>query len=483
MAEITLGIPVNTGDTWLRGESLDLLAVRSDRTRRVVALSYEGGHFSCEAASVTSASPDMPYVVPEELAGTLPYLRSQTTNVGIPGGPRSVEPEFLPEHYVVDGLWLVFVQNESQAAYSDVPVTPGDAYYRFRHILGEHALRFMTEHNPAHLRYLDENQVRIEHIAHELSNENRKRAANVSEKVRERIGRFWVRNEALRLMPFGTELQDRAWRAERDSLTDLLTPFCELCEGAGLSHRLVRHHPAEAWARWQKAGAPFYSDREFHANVIPNTGIITPLVTETNLVNFRHAVDHNSQGYPDDDFLNPSIDVRPVHRMIPATPVMPTFRANFMEKLQLACFWRQEWDAFKALPVEGSRYSVIRRSYRSYIVMQLLVGLQDRYIEDANLAVFLEINKNVSHGYAYYVGRAFLSNRHQDDNLWAGESARGFSRAILNDDGEILFASMPGVLWLQGENARSTEWITERRDEVFALVDAILGDTTPGRQP
>ena len=79
------------------------------------------------------------------------------------------------------------------ATLHDSPITPGDDYYRFRRVLGEHAQRFVTEHNPATLRYdeHDEDHHRIEHVAHELTDENRQKAGNVSLHVRDYIGWLW----------------------------------------------------------------------------------------------------------------------------------------------------------------------------------------------------------------------------------------------------------------------------------------------------
>ena len=70
--------------------------------------------------------------------------------------------------------WLTFPDALGAMEVSDVAVTPGDDYYRFRGILDSHAQRFLVEHNPANLRVADPLHARIEHIAHELSDEDRR---------------------------------------------------------------------------------------------------------------------------------------------------------------------------------------------------------------------------------------------------------------------------------------------------------------------
>ena len=71
----------------------------------------------------------------------------------------------------------------------------------------------LSEHNPANLRYTNTDDRRIEHLAHELSNQDRMRAGNVSSLVRPNIGHLWERIHKFVLIPAQED-----WKTERDAL-------------------------------------------------------------------------------------------------------------------------------------------------------------------------------------------------------------------------------------------------------------------------
>ena len=70
------------------------------------------------------------------------------------------------------------------------------------------------ELNAALFRVDSPEHLRIEHVAHELSNEDRVRAGNATLELRARNGRLWERNERFGRMPFGTAIQEVEWQNE-----------------------------------------------------------------------------------------------------------------------------------------------------------------------------------------------------------------------------------------------------------------------------
>ena len=161
------------------------------------------------------------------------------------------------------------------------PVTPSTSSGTSSH----HANRFLSEHNPANLRYTNTDDRRIEHLAHELSNVDRMRAGNVSSLVRPNIGHLWERIHKFVLLP-----AEEDWKTERDALKVLIEEhLCAVCEGAGLSYRLMADHPREEWKGWLDAELRFTVDRELNAS--PMSGkVVTPAVVRADMNNFRSAL-------------------------------------------------------------------------------------------------------------------------------------------------------------------------------------------------
>ena len=81
----------------------------------------------------------------------------------------------------------------------------------------------------------DPNQTRIHTINYELDDTERRRASNNDYQIRGTIGFIWRLIESLRIMPKATPEFDAAWRAREEMINGLLEPFCDLCDGAGLS--------------------------------------------------------------------------------------------------------------------------------------------------------------------------------------------------------------------------------------------------------
>ena len=191
--------------------------------------------------------------------------------------------------------------------------TPGTPFYRIRRILGQHALRYIAEHNPSQLRYVDPTVHRVETIAHELTDQERVQAANSDEYIRGQTGLLWGFNEFMRYTP-----ANRAdlWKPLVAELDAFMAPYCALCEGSGMSHRTIRKHPHEDWQKWQSAGLRFSVDRDFAATPFHKNGIITAATRVADQTNFTHALDWASEGYVDDDYLKPPAHSLPIIRRI-----------------------------------------------------------------------------------------------------------------------------------------------------------------------
>ena len=103
--------------------------------------------------------------------------------------------------------------------------TPGTDYYKFRRILGDHALRYLNENPISAMRLSDPTQSRIHTVNYELTDEERIKAGNNDYQIRGTIGLLWHTIETLRIMAHGTPASDIAWRQGRAAIEELLVPF------------------------------------------------------------------------------------------------------------------------------------------------------------------------------------------------------------------------------------------------------------------
>ena len=378
------------------------------------------------------------------------------------------------------GGWLTLPDADGIISAVPYPVTPGDDYYRFRGILDSHAQRFLVEHNPASLRVADPLHARIEHISHELSDADRMNAGNVSEWTREKIGYLWWRVEHFRAMPFGTAEVDAAWRAERDAIDALMMPFCALCEGSGMSYRTMRKHPADDWKRWLEAAVRFSSDREFNASPVAGASMVTAAVAFGNRINFRNALDHNAEGHPDDDYLEPRTTVRAQA----AAPVMPTFTGDHaMERAELASYWRIQYDDYKVTAASRQATEVLIGIYRNWIVFNLLFMLHDENLSTRYPNAALQANKTASADSALITT---LAGRFSAAvfNPWAGTFPDTLGGFLVYDPLNNSFIVAGGRVTDDGTDNQAgplAAWDTAVREQRFAIVDTILGDRTAGR--
>ena len=173
------------------------------------------------------------------------------------------------------GIWLDFVDSDGYCAAQTEPTTPGTDFWKFRNILGSIAHEFRHELNPALLRADDVETLRIEHVAHELSNEDRNRAGNATMELRARNGRLWERIHQFVKMPVGTDEQEAAWKAERDAIDALLLTHCSTCHGEGVGYRYMDRHPVDEHKFYLESGVLVDADASFNA-----TAMSGPLLTE-----------------------------------------------------------------------------------------------------------------------------------------------------------------------------------------------------------
>ena len=257
--------------------------------------------------------------------------------------------------------------------------------YRIRRILGDHALRYMDENPLAAMRLSDPEQTRIHTIAYELDEIERRQAGNNDYQIRGTIGLIWRLIESLRIMPTGTPELDAAWRAREAEIDELLEPFCDLCEGAGLSYRTIRKHPHEDWLRYQTAGLRISSDRAFNTVAIPQYGVVTDAAHKTDLQNFRNAADWAAEGYPDDDYLAPVFQSTASITAGSSTARLPVFDGDFaLEKNYIAHALRKLYEEHDdALYPAALIHAGV---YRTFCVMNLLTMLDERNLNQAFVA-------------------------------------------------------------------------------------------------
>ena len=454
MADIANGQPVRTGDTNNLGVAVFLIPVLSDGTRRILARSSNANIIYPGA------------VVPARTDGFIACTRFDF----------QVHSSILQ---IQNGAWLGFPDNLGPVPWLGEPTTPGTDFYRFRSILAEHAQRFLTEHNPANLRLASPLHDRIEHIAHELSNEDRTRAGNVSSWTRELIGYLWWRIEQFRQLPYGTPALEVAWKAKRDELEGLFMPFCDLCEGSGMSHRTISKHPPDDWQRWAEARVRFSVNRDFEASPVAGASQITPAVAFANRINFRNALDHFGEGHADDDYQAP----RSAVRAQPAAPVMPVFEGDYaMERAELASYWRIQYDALKAEQAARPGAETIFATYRNFIAFNLLFMLHDENLSTRFPNAALQANKAAAAATilitdltAYFTPASFDAW-----NATFPELLHGFV-VYRPPDGFVTTTGNVTDDGTAGQFNPVAAWDTAIREQRFDVVDAILGDRSPGR--
>ena len=252
--EFRFGYPLEEGTPYPEDREWVGIRVKSDGTRRIDRSVF---HTSVYTFRVFRNQVDGDAATGTDV-GLIPTKTTNATNATMNAaetGGDTGNPALLNH-------WVAYPDENGVCLIVQEPVTPGDPFYKFRDILSHHAHRFVVEHNPANLRYTNTDERRIEHLAHELSNVDRMRAGNVSSLVRPNIGHLWERIHKFVLIP-----AEEDWKTERDALKVLIEEhLCAVCEGAGLSYRLMADHPREEWKGWLDAELRFTVDRDLNAS-------------------------------------------------------------------------------------------------------------------------------------------------------------------------------------------------------------------------
>ena len=454
MADLVWGEPVVGGETVPGDRTAWLYRINDDGTRRSIRYHPSDGN--------TGIGVRFDAVVLDESAGCIP---SRFWNDPVNHEFYETTYRSLSDKDRDAGRYVGFANAGGACYFGPEGTTPGTPYYRIRKILGDHALRYIAEHNPSQLRYVDPTVHRVETIAHELTDQERVQAANSDEYIRGQTGLLWGFNEFMRYTPAN---RPDLWKPLVAELDAFMAPYCALCEGSGMSHRTIRKHPHLDWQKWQAAGLRFSVDRDFAATPFHKNGIITASTRVADQTNFTHALDWASEGYVDDDYLAP----RSQFADYPSNPVMPDFGAN-MIRSYLSSGWRLNYNAHMREPLAGLETGI----YRKWCVLNLLAMLDDR-----NFTAFPGFQTIMDSALNFEVGPGWVHNFNQlffVDNAFTGTfGPSSFSQVLLN--GAI--TNRDDIYLTDGVDAATNggPWVdTAERDRRLDLVDQILGDATP----
>ena len=344
MADFVWGRPVQGGET-IPGDLIEALLykVRADGTRR---LASNGPGRSAGFLS-TGIIVQHDRTVPPEAAGFIP------TKVAS-GLFFSTE---LPALEFDVGRWVDFANADGEALLVDYPVTPGESFYKFRDILSHHAHRFVVEHNPANLPLHQHRRPthrtpgpRVEQPGTACG------PGNVSSLVRPNIGHLWERIHRFVLMP----AEEAGWKVERDALKVFIEEhLCAVCEGAGLSYRLMADHPREEWKGWLDAELRFTVDRNLTAS--PMSGkLVTPEVVRADMNNFRNALAFHGAGLPDNDYGGNGRAVVSGSEAAPTSKTLPYPEDDTLERMALLAYWSRQYRLFDGSGLTGLAQPVWR---------------------------------------------------------------------------------------------------------------------------
>lgn len=386
MPDLQWGIPVTGGEIAPNNEFAWLYKVSEDGTRRI-----EPHFINFLGAWTTGIGLAKGTTVEDQYAG---YIPARGKPLGVSHLDLHLYDQTITAEEGEAGRYVHFADPDKHDTcdFTDDtnPPTPGTDYYKFRKILGEHALRYLDENPISAIRLADPDQTRIHTVNHELTTSERTQASNNDSQIRGTIGHLWLQNEILRVR---TADATRSWIPDRDAIAAQLKPFCDLCEGAGLSYRTINKHPHNDWEKWQLAGLRFSVDRDFIPTVQWESGIITPEVHREDLLNFRHALDFAAEGHTDDDYNMPLFGNKSSFTTRRRSSVqMPRIAdADLNDNITrsyLLAGWRNVFDMLRTTPPDDHHEDALK----NWCVLNVLAVLDERNFTNQDIVGALERN-------------------------------------------------------------------------------------------
>ena len=314
---------------------------------------------------------------------------------------------------------------------------------------------------------------RIEHVADELDNTQRRKAGNVSLKYRVDDGYWWRRVHAFGKMPYGTPERDAAWRAERDRIAVGVKDHCDECEKVV---DILDEHPHESWWKYLSARMRFVSRDDGGADHINGETMLVPSVVTAEIENYKRAGKFHRSKFADDDCFEPRSTVLP----LPSdTPVMPTFTGpNASYQTYLAHYWRMRYDAWKAATANPA----ILHVFRNYVTLHLLYMLEPlNHFAEGRRAAMAAAQPDFD-GSAQLIATDIAAKFNASVfDAYAGDFA-GFQSYVTLDPVTRDYLTHPGFVVGNDFPLRTNAygvWGVTKREERFDIVDAVLGETTP----
>ena len=453
MTTFTWGLPAEEGQTPPPGTGeYYVYSTRPDGTRLVVEYDPIGDSEN--------------HGVPVASGGPVPATPNRVIWIPTSGlrGPVQLED---PDDY----FWYEYADDAGVVGISLVPTTPGDDFYRFRRIIADHAHRFLIEHNAANLQHTKRDLFRIEHLSHELTNDDRMRAGNVSELVRPHLGYLWVLLHEFAKMP---ATDTAVWHARRDELKVLIEEhLCAVCDGSGLSYRLMADHPKEEFYGYLQSQLRFSVDRDMGTHPIEGAGLVTPEVKSVDIDNFNNALDHFGKGYDDDDYGGDGLNPRSVVDAPPSSfvPPIPTMGEKLKAQTEIL-HWREQYQLGKNHANATPLRNVIWWRWCWVMVAASLRGYRNQVVR-GGLGTNRAVTADVFFGLTLQRGRDPVPspqfdaiNQRFTGNPWM------IPFAILDDS---TFRTIPGpaILFVEGATPNLAALTA-----LAAQVDSVLGDRT-----
>ena len=343
------------------------------------------------------------------------------------------------------------------------PVNQAPNFFKWRDILSRHALE-LRQHNPAAKVYTDRVLHRIEHINYELSDENRRRAGNLSQKGRSVMGWLWRLLHDYSAVP----VTDTAtWTQLGEELAAYLDLWCGMCAGEDWPGRVDEEHPVESWETLTRGKVRFLPEPDLSPRILPEP-IITDAVMSTDILNFNAAVSWRRKPVED---TWPAVES--LSYPVPDSPTVPIQNAPYAaEKQVAAAHWRLQWDAIAATSLPAA----VKRHYQAYILQNLLASVRDRNWQSEAARQILRRNRDFTVDFVTRA-RADLATAYRSVpwfvSIFQGWMIGGLGSPLLSD---VLIA----VVHLPPEEKASDGgWLPEPRARWSALLSAILDEPVP----